>query len=93
MSRLPHAGYPSHSYLFLVYPYLTGWPWLPKQEVLRPGVEEEGRGRTWGERLWGLGCRAVGGRGAHTCVTALTPAAGVEPGSLRPSGSASVLDK
>lgn len=60
MSRLPHAGYPSHSYLFLVYPYLTGRPWLSRQEALWP---PGGRGGEVGRGLQG-----GGEEGAHACV-------------------------
>lgn len=81
MSRLPHSGHPSHSYLFVVCPYLMGLALAsPSRRSSGLGAEEEGQG---------------GGEveGPHVSQTALTPAAGVEAVSLRPSGSASILDK
>lgn len=41
MPRLPHAGHPSHSYLFLVHPYSTGGggPGFPKREGGEVGRE------------------------------------------------------
>lgn len=89
MSRLSHASHPSHSYLFLVYPYLMGWPWLPQAG----GPQALGWERRDRAGLGGKG-REVGRlRGPRVSQTALTPAAGVEAISLRPSSSASVLDK
>lgn len=47
MSRLPHAGYPSHSYLFLVYLDRAALA-SPSRKSPGLGVGEEGQGRIWG---------------------------------------------